>query len=74
MKLYELKLGQVAIIKKVNFGDSTLRIMELGMVSGSQIMLKSVAPTGDPMAFEIGDSILSLRKKDAALVEIDIVL
>jgi Fe2+ transport system protein FeoA len=73
MNLAQLKKGQKAVISKVDFGRSSLRIMELGLVANVEVKLISVALTGDPLAFQVGDSIVSLRKSDAALVQIHLV-
>jgi ferrous iron transport protein A len=73
MKLSQLKKGQVAQVSTVEMGLSSLRIMELGIVSGAQISLLSVAPTGDPLAFRVEDAIVSLRKLDAALVQVELI-
>ena len=70
MRLSELKLGQRAEIVVVHNGTSSLRIMELGLVKGTTVQLTSVAPTGDPLAFQVNDSTVSLRKTDAQLVEV----
>ena len=73
MKLSELKKGQVAQVLSISMGASSLRIMELGVVAGVHVSLLSVAPTGDPLAFRVQDAIVSLRKNDAALVEIALI-
>lgn len=70
MYLSELKLGQKGVVEWVNQGPSSLRIMELGIVRGVEITLSSIAPTGNPLAFQLEDSIVSLRKEDAALVQV----
>lgn len=74
MNLGELKIGQRANIVQVHFGVSTLRIMELGMVVGAEVRLLAIAPTGEPLAFQIGESVVSLRKSDAAVVKIELLV
>lgn len=73
MHLGELKKGQIAEVISVASGQSSLRIMELGIVSGVQVTLESVAPTGDPLAFRVGDAIVSLRRTDAAFVGVTLI-
>jgi ferrous iron transport protein A len=73
MHLAELKKDQIAEVSSIAMGQSSLRIMELGIVAGAQIALASVAPTGDPMAFRVGDAIVSLRKSDASLVNVQLI-
>ncbi len=70
MKLHELKLQQTAEVIRVLGESQALRMMELGILSGARLTLTAIAPTGDPLAFRVGESLIALRKKDAALVEI----
>ena len=72
MNLTSLKPGQKAKITHVNTGRSSLRLMELGFVKETEITLTSVAPTGDPLAFQVGSSVVSLRRLDASLVQIEL--
>ncbi len=46
------------------------RLMEMGMLEGDEVELLAVAPLGDPLEVRLGDSRLSLRRVDAALVEV----
>jgi ferrous iron transport protein A len=46
--------------------------MEMGMLEGDPIELIGVAPLGDPLEVRLGDSCLSLRRHDAALVEVEL--
>ena len=68
MFLHELKIGESAVVKSIGHGKSSLRIMEMGIVSGVKIKTLSKAPMGDPIAFEVHDTVISLRKSDANLV------
>jgi ferrous iron transport protein A len=68
MLLHELKIGESAVVKSIEHGKSSLRIMEMGIVAGVKIKTLSKAPMGDPIAFEVHDTVISLRKSDANLV------
>jgi ferrous iron transport protein A len=68
MRLSEIKPGQRAVIDEVTPGMSSLRLMELGFIPGSQVELQAVAPTGDPIAVLVDHSLISLRKSDANAV------
>jgi ferrous iron transport protein A len=48
------------------------RLMEMGMLEGDEIELLAVAPLGDPLEVRLGDSRLSLRRADAALVNVEL--
>jgi ferrous iron transport protein A len=71
MLLSELKIAETAKIKRILEGTSALRLMELGIVKGAEVQLRSVAPFGNPIAIQINSSIISLRKEDAALIELE---
>jgi Fe2+ transport system protein FeoA len=73
MKLNELKIGQVAKVIQIAEGSASLRIMELGIVIGSTIALKSQAPLGDPKVYQLGDAQISMRLSESSLVEIEII-
>lgn len=73
MTLDELKIGQSAIITKVG-GDGALRqhFLDMGVIPGSELTLVKFAPMGDPMQLLIHGYELTLRKDDAAKIDIDI--
>ncbi len=51
-------------------GPITYRLMELGLIEGSEVEVVRRAPLGDPLQLRLGDSELSLRSRDAAMVEV----
>ena len=73
MTLAELKIGQSAFITKVG-GDGALRqhFLDMGVIPGSELTLVKFAPMGDPMQLLIHGYELTLRKDDAAKIDIDI--
>ena len=73
MTLDELKIGQSAIITKVG-GDGALRqhFLDMGVIPGSELTLVKFALMGDPMQLLIHGYELTLRKDDAAKIDIDI--
>lgn len=54
MPLHELKVGQHGIVVRVG-GQGTVRrrIMDMGLVSGTEVKVVRVAPLGDPIEFEV---------------------
>ena len=46
------------------------RLLELGFVTGTQVRVVGVAPMGDPMKLEIRHGNLSLRKAEAAGIQV----
>ena len=54
-------------------GDLVLvqRLMEMGMLEGDEVEILAIAPLGDPIELRLGDSRLSIRRADAARVEVE---
>ena len=64
--LSELKVGETGVIAKMNFkGAARQRLLAMGLVKGETILVKRVAPLGDPIDFVIKGYHLSLRKTEA---------
>jgi ferrous iron transport protein A len=55
-------------------GDSAVvgRLMEMGMLEGDEVELIAFAPLGDPLEVRLGDYRLSLRRSEAARVEVEL--
>lgn len=53
-------------------GDGAVkrRIMDMGITKGVSILIRKVAPLGDPMELNVRGYELTLRKADAKMVEI----
>jgi Fe2+ transport system protein FeoA len=67
--LAELALADVACVEHVG-GERSFRrrLMELGLVPGTRVELKAVAPLGDPLELLVRGASLSIRRAEAALV------
>lgn len=70
--LSQLLPGQKGIVKKV-IGNSMVkrRIVDMGVVAGTVIEVKKFAPLGDPMEIKVKGFNLSLRKKEADIIELE---
>ncbi|MBV8231634.1 MAG: ferrous iron transport protein A [Planctomycetaceae bacterium] len=72
MRLSELSAGQRARVVAVDSqGEVGQRILEMGVTPGIIMRLVGTAPLGDPLAFEVRGYRLSLRRAEAALVEVE---
>lgn len=69
--LDQLHLGQVGRVERLA-GDPALvqRLYEMGMLEGDTVEVLAFAPLGDPMEVRVGDTRLSLRKREAAAVTV----
>lgn len=71
MKLSELKKGEKAVIVKVSgSGKFRKRIIEMGFVGGQTIESLLSAPLRDPIKYKVMDYEVSLRRKEAELIEV----
>jgi len=71
MLLSELKTGESGIIVKVNgSGAFRKRILEMGFIKGKAIKVILNAPLKDPIKYKIMDYEVSLRRSEAALIEV----
>ncbi|MDR2962321.1 MAG: ferrous iron transport protein B [Bacteroidales bacterium] len=69
--LTDLQDGQTAVITKVKgYGAFRKRITEMGFVQGTRVKAIKRAPLKDPIEYELMGYRVSLRKSEAALIEI----
>ena len=72
MTLKEVKIGDTVIVKKITGqGAIKRRIMDMGITKGVQVFVIKVAPLGDPIEVTVRGYELSLRKVDAAMIEVE---
>lgn len=50
------------------------RLMEMGLLEGDAVEVVAVAPLGDPMEVRVGSYCLSLRKNEAARIEVEMLV
>lgn len=71
MRLSDLKTGESAyIVKILGHGAFRKRVMEMGFVKGKKIVVELNAPLQDPIKYKILDYEVSLRRAEAALIEV----
>jgi ferrous iron transport protein A len=71
--LTDLALGWRARVRAVDGEDEiSLRLLEMGLTPGTDVRLLGVAPLGDPLELEVRGYRLSVRKREAARVEIEL--
>ena len=70
--LSEVKVGQTATVVKLHGeGATRRRILDMGLTRGAQLLVRKVAPLGDPMELSVRGYELSVRKADAKLIEVE---
>lgn len=69
--LNQCKPGDTVKVSRITgTGAIKRRIMDMGITKGCQITVRKLAPLGDPMELTLRGYELSLRKADAAMVEV----
>jgi ferrous iron transport protein A len=69
VSLDQLRPGQRGRIASLAGKDAMVqRLQEMGLLEGDEVEVIGFAPLGDPMEVRLGDSRLSLRRADAALI------
>ena len=72
MRLSELGIGRAARVVAIDGdGEVSCRLLEMGLTPGVQVRLLGTAPWGDPLELDVRNYRLSLRKSEAALVEVE---
>ena len=70
--LKDIEVGKTCMVIKLHGeGPVKRRIMDMGITKGTQILVRKLAPLGDPMELNIRGYELSLRKADAELIEVE---
>ena len=71
--LPELKRGEKGkVIKVMGEGPIYRRILDMGILRGVEIEVERVAPLGDPVEIKVKGYHLSLRKKEASCILLDV--
>ena len=69
--LRQAKVGDtVTVVKLHGEGAVKRRIMDMGITRGTDLHVRKVAPLGDPMELNVRGYELSVRKADAAMIEV----
>jgi ferrous iron transport protein A len=71
--LHELKVGQRARVVAVQGQDSLVqRLLEMGLLEGEDVEVIGFAPLGDPIEIRLRDYRLSLRRREAACITVQV--
>lgn len=70
--LAELPLGRRARVRGLS-GQGALRrrLMEMGVLPGTEVEVVRVAPLGDPLEVRLRGYSLSIRREDARIVQVE---
>ena len=70
-QLSEFSVGEKGTVKAVS-GEGRLRLFDMGVTPGAEVLLRKKAPLGDPIEVNIRGYELTLRKTEADLVTMEV--
>lgn len=71
MTLAELAVGDSARVVSLGDDEAAERMMEMGLVEGTQFSVVRFAPLGDPIEIKARGYHLTLRRAEAMSVEVE---
>ena len=71
MTLDSIKPGQGGVISSIG-GQGLLRrrLLDMGLTPNTRVKVRKVAPMGDPIELSLRSYILTIRKEEAAKIEL----
>jgi ferrous iron transport protein A len=72
LKLSDLALGASARVKECpKTGATFIRLREMGLLPGTTVTFVRAAPLGDPLEFKLRGYLLTVRRAEAAQIEVE---
>lgn len=73
--LSELKIGQVGRILRIDKSNKKIRnhLFDIGFVKDTQVLIKKVAPLGDPIGISLRDYELGISKRDLENIIVEVI-
>lgn len=73
MQLSEMKIGSKGMIIKIKSGEKVYRqrLLAMGLLPGTEFIVSRIAPFGDPIEITVRGYMLSLRKNEASILQIE---
>lgn len=71
MRLDQVEKQKIVKIKKIHdSGAFKRRMLEMGLVTGREIVIQKFAPLGNPMEIKLDGQSISIRNEEAHLIEV----
>lgn len=69
--LKNVKIGARAVIARLH-GDGAVRrrLLDMGLTKGTEVLVRKVAPAGDPIEITVRGYELSIRRSEAETIEV----
>lgn len=75
MQVSDLKVGQTARITALSAppGPYRQKLIAMGLIPGTALTVSRIAPLGDPIEVTVRGCVLSLRKHEANVLNIEVI-
>lgn len=72
MSLADLPVGSHALVTGVH-GErlQKMKLLDMGLTPDARVFVNKVAPMGDPMEVAVRGTVLTLRRAEAELIDVD---
>jgi ferrous iron transport protein A len=71
--LAEIPLGRAVRVERVDGSRAfRRRLLEMGLVPGTEVRVVTVAPLGDPLRIEVRGGQWSIRRNEAAQIAVEL--
>ena len=72
--LSELNIGQTAKVIKIKEQNKSIRrhLLDMGLTRGTVVLIKKIAPMGDPIDIVLRDYELAICKNDLSKIEVEV--
>ncbi len=75
MTINDLKIDQKGVISTVGGeGPLRLRFLDMGLIPGTEVTMRKIAPMGDPIQISLRGYELTIRREDAMQIALREVL
>lgn len=73
--LSDLVVGQKAKVLKLNETNKSIRrhLLDMGLVRGTEVTIKKIAPMGEPIDISLRDYELCLRREDLTKIDVEVI-
>lgn len=71
LRLSDLRYGETAEIVGIAEsceGESRRRLLDLGFIRGTNLFIQNISPLGNPIAYNIRNTLIALRKDQSVLI------
>ena len=69
--LSNIKNGEFAVVREISESSLKVKLIEMGLTLGKKIEVLYRAPFGGPIAIDVEGYVLSLRRDEAQMVEVE---